>query len=92
MDDIRDTDSKLSLCEENARLRRVVVELSTMVLRCIRGLYRASSDAGSSARTPTSAVDMQVTVKYDARASLRNGERYGSSTSFQYNRKNNEPL
>jgi hypothetical protein len=35
MDDIRDTDSKLSLCEENARLRRLVVELSTMVLRCI---------------------------------------------------------
>jgi hypothetical protein len=35
MDDILDTDSNLSLCEENARLRRLVVELSTMVLRCI---------------------------------------------------------
>jgi hypothetical protein len=35
MDDIRDTDSNLSLCEENARLRHLVVELSTMVLRCI---------------------------------------------------------
>jgi hypothetical protein len=35
LDDIQDTDGKLSLCEENARLRRLVVELSTMVLRCI---------------------------------------------------------
>jgi hypothetical protein len=35
MDDILDTDSNLSLCEENARLRRLVVELSTMILRCI---------------------------------------------------------
>lgn len=35
MDSKLDTDSKLSLCEENARLRRLVVELSTMVLRCI---------------------------------------------------------
>jgi hypothetical protein len=35
MDDIPDTDSKLSLCKENERLRRLVVELSTMVLRCI---------------------------------------------------------
>jgi hypothetical protein len=36
MDDILDTDdSMLSLCEENARLRRLVVDLSTMVLRCV---------------------------------------------------------
>jgi hypothetical protein len=35
LDDFSDSDDQLSLCEENARLRRLVVELSTMVLRCI---------------------------------------------------------
>jgi hypothetical protein len=35
LDDILETDGKLSVLEENARLRRLVVDLSTMVLRCI---------------------------------------------------------
>ena len=35
MGDLLDIDNKLSLYEENARLRRLVVELSTMVLRTI---------------------------------------------------------
>jgi hypothetical protein len=35
MGDVLDIDINLSLCEENARLRRLVVELSAMVLRCI---------------------------------------------------------